>query len=52
MHMTVLFGIPIPSDSPLFLSIVGIHVLFGLAAVIAGAAAMLSPRSCGHLSHP
>lgn len=51
MHMTVLFGIPIPSDSPLFLSIVGIHVLFGSAAVIAGAAAMLSPKGRGRHSN-
>ena len=44
---TVLFGIPIPSDSPLFLSIVGVHVVFGLAAVISGAAAMLSRKGRG-----
>jgi hypothetical protein len=30
---TVIFGIPIPSSNPIFLSIVAIHVLFGLAAV-------------------
>ena len=51
MHTTELFGIPIPSDSPLFLSIVGIHVLFGLVAVVAGAAAMLSAKGRGRHSN-
>jgi hypothetical protein len=39
--ITVL-GIPIPSTDPVFLAVVGVHVAFGLAAVIAGAVAMLS----------
>ena len=34
---TVVLGIPIPSIDPVFLAIVGVHVLFGIAAVIAGA---------------
>jgi phosphate starvation-inducible membrane PsiE len=42
----VVLGIPIPSANPVFLTIVGIHVLFGLAAVVMGAAAMLSNK--GH----
>lgn len=48
---TVLFGIPIPSANPLFLSIVGVHVLFGVAAVISGAAAMLSVKGRGRHSN-
>jgi uncharacterized membrane protein len=48
---TVLFGIPIPSANPLFLSTVGIHVLFGLAAVITGAVAMLSTKGRGRHSN-
>lgn len=47
--MTVLFGIPIPSANPFFLAIVGIHVLFGSAAVITGAVAILSIK--GHGQH-
>jgi hypothetical protein len=44
---TVILGIPIPSDDPLFLAIVGIHILFGMAAVAGGAAAMLSRKGRG-----
>jgi hypothetical protein len=45
-----LFGIPIPSTSPVFLVVVSLHVLVGLACVVAGAAAMLSPKRKGR--HP
>lgn len=48
---TVLFGIPIPSANPLFLSVVGVHVLFGVAAVISGAVAMLSIKGRGRHSN-
>ena len=48
--MTVVLGIPIPSTDPVFLAIIGVHVLFGLAAVIAGAAAMLSRKRRGRHS--
>jgi hypothetical protein len=48
---TVLFGIPIPSSNPIFLGIVGIHVLFGLAAAIAGVIAMLSKKGRGRHSN-
>lgn len=41
---TSILGIAIPSTSPLFLATVGLHVLAGLGAVIAGAAAMLSKK--------
>jgi hypothetical protein len=47
---TVVLGIPIPSSDPVFLAIVGIHVLFGLAAVTIGAIAMLSKKMRGRHS--
>jgi uncharacterized membrane protein len=47
---TFVLGIPIPSTDPVFLAIVGVHVLFGLAAVIAGAGAMLSKKGRGRHS--
>jgi hypothetical protein len=47
---TVVLGIPIPSTDPVFLAIVGTHVLFGLAAVIVGAVAMLSNKRRGRHS--
>ena len=48
---TIIFGIPIPSSNPIFLGIVGIHVLFGLAAVIFGVIAMLSNKGRGRHSN-
>ena len=48
---TVLLGIPIPSSDPVFLAIIGIHILFGLAAVISGAVAMLSSKGRGRHSN-
>jgi hypothetical protein len=48
---TVVLGIPIPSDDPVFLAIVGLHVLLGLAAVITGAVAMLSTKGRGRHSN-
>jgi uncharacterized membrane protein HdeD (DUF308 family) len=41
---TILFGIPIPSDNPLFLTIVGIHIVLGIICVVSGAVAMLSKK--------
>jgi len=46
-NTTVVLGIPIPSTDPVFLAIVGVHVLFGLAAVIAGAVVMLRRKGSG-----
>lgn len=46
----VVLGIPIPSSSPVFLTLVGIHVAAGIVCVIAGAVAMLSPKRPGR--HP
>ena len=47
---TLVAGIPIPSTSPIFLTVVGLHVLVGLLCVVAGAIAMLSPKCRGR--HP
>src|SRR5215510_14796856 len=43
-------GIEIPSDSPVFLAVLGAHVLFGLACVVSGVVAMLSSKRPG--CHP
>ena len=47
--LTIL-GIPIPSDSPVFLGALAVHVVAGLGAVLAGAVAMLSPKRPGRHS--
>ena len=47
---TSLAGIEIPSTNPVFLAVVGIHILLGLACVITGAIAMLSQKRAGR--HP
>jgi hypothetical protein len=44
---TNLIGIPVPSTNPFFLGIVSVHIALGLAAVIAGAVAMLSAKGRG-----
>ena len=49
-NITVVLGIPIPSTDPVLLAIVGVHAVFGLAAVIAGALAMLSKKRRGRHS--
>ncbi|MGH7343259.1 MAG: DUF2306 domain-containing protein [Candidatus Rokuibacteriota bacterium] len=46
----VVLGIPIPSSSPFFLTVVGVHVVAGLTCVSAGAVAMLSSKRDGR--HP
>jgi hypothetical protein len=48
--ITNVAGIEIPSASPVFLAVVGVHVLLGLACLVAGAIAMLSPKRSGR--HP
>ena len=48
--MTNIAGIPVPSTSPVFIAIVGLHVLLGLASVLTGVVAMLSPKRPGR--HP
>ncbi len=47
---TDIAGIEIPSANPVFLAVVGIHVLLGLACIVTGAMAMLSPKRRGR--HP
>lgn len=47
---TVVLGIPIPSTSPTFLTVVALHVVVGLVCVVTGAIAMLSPKRSGR--HP
>jgi uncharacterized membrane protein len=46
----VVAGIPLPSDAPLFLAFIAVHVAAGLVCVIAGTVAMLSPKQSGR--HP
>jgi hypothetical protein len=46
----VVLGIPIPSSSPVFLSIVAVHVAAGLICTVAGIVAMLAPKRSGR--HP
>jgi hypothetical protein len=46
----VVLGIPIPSSSPLFLSIVAVHVVAGLICTVAGIVAMLAVKRAGR--HP
>jgi hypothetical protein len=47
---TIIAGIEVPSVSPLFLAVVGVHVAVGLIAVITGGVAMLSNKQPGR--HP
>lgn len=49
--VTVFAGIPIPSTSPVFLVVVGLHVLAGLTCVVTGALAMLSHKGRGRHSN-
>ena len=49
-NTTVVLGIPIPSTNTAFLVVVGVHVLFGLAALTTGAVAMLSKKGRGRHS--
>ena len=46
----VVLGIPIPSSSPLFLSVVAVHVAAGIICTLAGVVAMLAPKRSGR--HP
>src|SRR5690348_9836902 len=48
--ITDVLGIPVPSTNPVFLSVVGVHVLAGIAAVATGALAMLSKKGRGRHS--
>jgi uncharacterized membrane protein len=48
--MTEILGIQIPSVDPVFLTIVGFHILLGIACVIAGAVAISTPKGRGRHS--
>ena len=48
--VTTVMGIQIPSVSPVFLIIVGVHIVLGLLCVGSGAVAMLSVKAAGR--HP
>ena len=48
--VTDIGGILIPSTDPVFLAVVGVHVVLGITCVAAGAVAMLSPKRTGR--HP
>ena len=48
--VTIIAGIPIPSTSPLFLLVVGVHVLLGLVCSVTGIVAMLSVKRRGRHS--
>lgn len=47
----VIGGLPLPSDAPLFLGLVAVHLAAGLVAVIAGVVAMLSRKQAGQHPH-
>jgi hypothetical protein len=48
--VTVVAGIVIPSTSPVFLTIVAVHVAIALVAVVCGLVGMLSPKRAGRHS--
>ncbi len=48
--VTVIAGISVPSTSPVFLAIVGLHFLLGLTSTLAGIVAMLSIKRRGRHS--
>ncbi|MBI3438493.1 MAG: DUF2306 domain-containing protein [Proteobacteria bacterium] len=47
---TQVLGLVVHSDDPLFLTMVGLHVIVGLVAVLAGLVAMFSPKRRGRHS--
>jgi len=49
-HATSIGGIPLPSDAPLFLLLIGVHIVCGSVCVLAGLGAMLSAKRPGR--HP
>jgi uncharacterized membrane protein len=48
--VTTIAGIEIPSTSPVFLAIVGFHILLGLTCVVTGLVAMMSRKGRGRHS--
>jgi hypothetical protein len=47
---TIVFGVPVPSVDPVFLTVVGFHIFVGIVCVVAGIAAMLSRKRRGRHS--
>jgi hypothetical protein len=47
---TIVFGIPVPSIDPVFLAVVRVHIVVGIACVAAGVIAMLSDKRRGRHS--
>jgi hypothetical protein len=47
---TIVFGVPVPSVDPFFLTVVRLHILAGIICVVAGIAAMLSQKRPGRHS--
>ena len=47
---TKILGFDLPSDSPLFRSVLSFHILLGIACVVVGIVAMLSQKRRG--KHP
>lgn len=47
---TTILGLPIPSSSPIFVTLVVIHILFGIAVMLSGLMAMLSQKGRGRHS--
>ena len=48
--VTTIAGIEIPSTSPVFLTLVGLHILLGLTCVVTGFVAMMSRKGRGRHS--
>jgi uncharacterized membrane protein len=48
--VTTIVGIEIPSTSPVFLTVVGVHIVLGLTCVVTGFVAMMSRKGRGRHS--
>ena len=49
-EVTIVFGVPVPSTDPVFLTVVRLHILVGIVCVGAGIAAMFSDKRRGRHS--
>lgn len=47
----IVLGIPIPSSSPVFLSVIAVHVVAGIVCVVAGIVAMFAAKRPGRHPH-
>jgi hypothetical protein len=47
---TLVFGVPVPSVDPVFLAVVRVHIVLGVACVVAGLIAMVSGKRRGRHS--